>query len=60
MPDLYDQAAVSTHSRLKAAGGELKKFRRIKTVSTHSRLKAAGRKTARTIRHCKAFQHTAA
>ena len=33
---------VSTHSRLKAAGGRLKDAAIKKAVSTHSRLKAAG------------------
>ena len=35
---------VSTHSRLKAAGGRLKNFQAAYGVSTHSRLKAAGLK----------------
>ena len=34
--------AVSTHSRLKAAGGRFRQSRPINRVSTHSRLKAAG------------------
>ena len=35
--------AVSTHSRLKAAGPNLSQAQRDTLVSTHSRLKAAGR-----------------
>ena len=35
--------AVSTHSRLKAAGRTKAKPARFSSVSTHSRLKAAGR-----------------
>ena len=36
------QETVSTHSRLKAAGGNISCCRTAETVSTHSRLKAAG------------------
>ena len=35
--------AVSTHSRLKAAGKQLEQQKNVTNVSTHSRLKAAGR-----------------
>ncbi len=43
---------VSTHSRLKAAGGEAQRNISELLVSTHSRLKAAGRYTAKP-RRCK-------
>ena len=39
---MYDGYAVSTHSRLKAAGDADGKRTGIAVVSTHSRLKAAG------------------
>ena len=39
---MYDGYAVSTHSRLKAAGTMLDEHIKQMTVSTHSRLKAAG------------------
>ena len=52
--------AVSTHSRLKAAGTEpLNPDSLAQLVSTHSRLKAAG--TARKMfTNSRLFQHTAA
>ena len=40
--ELTDSDAVSTHSRLKAAGQAKDVARRRVLVSTHSRLKAAG------------------
>ena len=45
MAKLYAEIAkmVSTHSRLKAAGGGLRSSEMDLRVSTHSRLKAAGR-----------------
>ena len=51
---------VSTHSRLKAAGGAFKKIQRGVAVSTHSRLKAAGRINHKPLIGRVKFQHTAA
>ena len=42
MEDLARVYEFSTHSRLKAAGGERLRWRAGWLVSTHSRLKAAG------------------
>ena len=42
---LYRPFAVSTHSRLKAAGADIAAWLESIRVSTHSRLKAAGSKT---------------
>ena len=49
---------VSTHSRLKAAGAEIKTGRRAVIVSTHSRLKAAGPKFERTSKHFRVSTHS--
>ena len=43
MAEMLGITAVSTHSRLKAAGGWEHRLYRFLNVSTHSRLKAAGR-----------------
>ena len=40
--DGYRTKTVSTHSRLKAAGSQMRIVSVSRTVSTHSRLKAAG------------------
>ena len=50
---------VSTHSRLKAAGGDVSLLNRLFAVSTHSRLKAAG-KLLFLLVIINRFQHTAA
>ena len=52
--------AVSTHSRLKAAGSVISPVLRVVVVSTHSRLKAAGCRTMFAVRLWLRFQHTAA
>ena len=52
--------AVSTHSRLKAAGATHTYIKRQRHVSTHSRLKAAGSILAGKIILYWLFQHTAA
>ena len=44
MPVFLLRLAVSTHSRLKAAGRLFDDIFHLETVSTHSRLKAAGRR----------------
>ena len=58
-PSSFDSFWVSTHSRLKAAGGITRQPAEYAGVSTHSRLKAAG--GLRLGNHAeKRFQHTAA
>ena len=42
MLQVQSHSRVSTHSRLKAAGGDVSLLNRLFAVSTHSRLKAAG------------------
>ena len=59
MPFGQMDEAVSTHSRLKAAGWCAWESIRNYTVSTHSRLKAAGWKPADETAFDE-FQHTAA
>ena len=51
---------VSTHSRLKAAGGTKINQRLDMLVSTHSRLKAAGKAFFAGLWDGLLFQHTAA
>ena len=51
---------VSTHSRLKAAGGVINDTSRRQIVSTHSRLKAAGIVLFAGEKIGLWFQHTAA
>ena len=51
---------VSTHSRLKAAGKNLRQLWQVLRVSTHSRLKAAGGFGDALGIALKMFQHTAA
>ena len=52
--------AVSTHSRLKAAGRIEQLMAICVQVSTHSRLKAAGRGDEQLFWYVQLFQHTAA
>ena len=56
---MYCTRAVSTHSRLKAAGTKVSIMFYISEVSTHSRLKAAGQFLSNKSK-LRAFQHTAA
>ena len=52
--------AVSTHSRLKAAGPMCIRQYNMGPVSTHSRLKAAGLDKTKNTYASQKFQHTAA
>ena len=62
MPDMAmpTSVAVSTHSRLKAAGVSDSDLSKKSKVSTHSRLKAAGLIPPVRPFALKVFQHTAA
>ena len=53
-----DNAIVSTHSRLKAAGTEITAAKELITVSTHSRLKAAGFNNRRRSKSCSVSTHS--
>ena len=49
---------VSTHSRLKAAGGYLNRYKGVTGVSTHSRLKAAGSLSGKPSLHSLVSTHS--
>ena len=53
--DVAMDSAVSTHSRLKAAGTDYYTYGGYEIVSTHSRLKAAGVVDRRRVRHTHGF-----